>query len=350
MLRILSVSIHSGISSHDDEETGRSIQRIEDKSQYKKVLTGDLVFNMMRAWQGAIGVSRYDGMVSPAYIVAVPNGTVYPMFMDYCMSTEKMIRHIHRLSYGLVDFRLRLYWDSFVTIKVAIPCREEQVKITVFLDLLNKKIALQRRKVELLKDYKKGLMERLFYPGFQSTTWRSIKIGTLFDERSIRGNMAVPLLSVTIADGVVSRTSIEGKDNSSEDKSSYKCVEPGDIVYNSMRMWQGASGLSQHLGIVSPAYTILKPVSETNAEWCAYLFKTARAINAFRRASQGLTSDTWNLKYQQIATLYINMPNSDFQQKSVALMSAIGQRITLEANKLKQYEKHLVGLLQQMFV
>ena len=67
------------------------------------------------------------------------------------------------------------------------------------------------------------------------------------------------LLSVTMNDGVMPRSEIEGKDNSSEDKSNYKVVLTGDMVYNSMRMWQGANGISPCDGIVSPAYTVLMP-------------------------------------------------------------------------------------------
>ena len=70
------------------------------------------------------------------------------------------------------------------------------------------------------------------------------------------------LLSVTMNDGVKPRSEIEGKDNSSEDKSNYKIVRKGDMVYNSMRMWQGANGISPCDGIVSPAYTVLMPKQE----------------------------------------------------------------------------------------
>ena len=82
------------------------------------------------------------------------------------------------------------------------------------------------------------------------------------------------LLSVTMNDGVVKRSQIEGKDNSSEDKSNYKIVHMGDLVYNSMRMWQGANGISKYDGIVSPAYTVLKPNQEIEHGYFAALFKT----------------------------------------------------------------------------
>lgn len=90
-LPILSVSIHSGVSADelDSAELGKAVRRSEDKSLYKHTYKGDLVFNMMRAWQGAIGVVPKEGMVSPAYITAIPNDEVFPEFMDYCLRGKK---------------------------------------------------------------------------------------------------------------------------------------------------------------------------------------------------------------------------------------------------------------------
>ena len=110
-LQILSVSIHSGVSDGelDEGELGKAVKRSEDKSTYKHVYTGDLIFNMMRAWEGAIGVAKCEGMISPAYISAVPNEKVYPLFMDYALRRSETIAEINNLSYGIRDFRKRLY-------------------------------------------------------------------------------------------------------------------------------------------------------------------------------------------------------------------------------------------------
>ena len=130
-LPLLTVSIHSGVSDGelDEDELPKKVKRIEDKSQYKRAATGDLVFNMMRAWQGAIGTVHTEGMVSPAYIVAKPNDKVYPPFMDYYMKSARMVGIINRQSYGVTDFRKRLYWDSFAPIPCVLPPVREQRKI-----------------------------------------------------------------------------------------------------------------------------------------------------------------------------------------------------------------------------
>ena len=161
-LPILTVSIHSGVSDGelDVEDIGKTVKRIEDKSQYKKAHQGDLVFNMMRAWQGAVGTVRTTGMVSPAYIVAAPNDKVDPLFMDYYMKTPEMIHTMHSQSYGVTDFRLRLYWDSFAPIKCVLPSVAEQQKIAEILTTQDMVIELKEKLIAEKQRQKKHLMQR----------------------------------------------------------------------------------------------------------------------------------------------------------------------------------------------
>lgn len=163
-LDILSVSIHSGISEKnlDAGALGKIVRRSEDKSLYKHVFPGDLVFNMMRAWQGALGVVKKEGMVSPAYISAIPNAEVYPGFMNYCLRRKNVINQINNLSYGVTDFRKRLYWDSFVKIKISLPSISEQKKITEFLTRLDAAINLHKRRLGMLKNVKQAFLEKMF--------------------------------------------------------------------------------------------------------------------------------------------------------------------------------------------
>ena len=172
-LPLLMVSIHSGVSDGevDEAELPKKVKRIEDKSQYKKAVSGDLVFNMMRAWQGAIGTVRTAGMVSPAYIVAEPNDKIYPLFMDYYTRTPQMINQIDRQSYGVTDFRKRLYWDSFTPIGCILPPIEEQRKIAAILTTQDKVIELKEKHLAGKERQKKYLMQQLLtgkkrLPGF----------------------------------------------------------------------------------------------------------------------------------------------------------------------------------------
>ena len=157
------------------------------------------------------------------------------------------------------------------------------------------------------------------------------------------------LLSVTMNDGVKMRSDIEGKDNSSEDKSNYKIVRAGDMVYNSMRMWQGANGISPWDGIVSPAYTVLKPRIPISNGFFAALFKTYRLVNEFRKNSQGMTSDTWNLKYPQIETIKTSIPALAEQEQISEFLMSLEKRIEKQRTLVETLKKYKRGLLSAVF-
>ena len=124
---ILSVSIHDGVS--DDElseaESGRKVSRSEDRSKYKAVEPGDLVYNMMRAWQGGFGAVTVSGAVSPAYVVARPHSPQLAEYIELVLRTPNAIAEMKRHSRGITDFRMRLYWDEFKNIEVPVPPEDE---------------------------------------------------------------------------------------------------------------------------------------------------------------------------------------------------------------------------------
>ena len=194
-----------------------------------------------------------------------------------------------------------------------------------------------------------GLEKRpkLRFPGFDEP-YKQCRIGDIYAERSQRGASDMELLSVTMNDGVKPRSEIEGKDNSSEDKSNYKIVRKGDMVYNSMRMWQGANGISPCDGIVSPAYTVLMPKQEINNGYFAALFKSVTLINEFRKNSQGMTSDTWNLKYPQIETIKIQIPSVSEQDKVSELFGVLDARIVAQAQLIESLKKYKRGVNNQI--
>ncbi len=165
-LSILTVSINTGISDHEiaDEDQTRVFIRSEDKTKYKRVSPGDLAYNMMRAWQGAFGAVRVEGMVSPAYVVAKPKMNVLldSRFMEALLRTPSAVEEMHRFSRGITDFRLRLYWPEFKNLKVCIPSLEEQKEIADYIDIKSAELehlidSKQQLLIEL-ENYKKSLI------------------------------------------------------------------------------------------------------------------------------------------------------------------------------------------------
>lgn len=142
-------------------------------------------------------------------------------------------------------------------------------------------------------------------------------MGDCFTER-VESMPDGELISVTINDGIKKFSELGRHDNSNDDKSKYKKVCVGDIAYNSMRMWQGASGYSSYEGIVSPAYTVLSPNSGINSKCLAYQFKLPEMIHTFQVNSQGITSDNWNLKYPVLSKIEIFVSKDEQEQAKIA--------------------------------
>lgn len=180
--------------------------------------------------------------------------------------------------------------------------------------------------------------------------WEDVAMGDVFTERSERGHGDKQLLGVTLSKGVVPASEIEKIDRSSSDLSNYKYVKIGDIAYNSMRMWQGASGASSYNGIVSPAYTVITPLGDNETRFWAYLFKYPEMIKVFERHSQGLTSDTWNLKFKAFSTIKVLRPSEEEQKKISAFFNSIDAKLEKFSSQIAQMETFKKGLLQQMFV
>ena len=130
-LPILSVSIHTGVSDEelDEDDLERKVSRSEDRGKYKRVRRNDLVYNMMRAWQGGFGTVSVDGGVSPAYVVARPKVAIETAFVEWVLRTPQCVEEMRTRSVGVTDFRLRLYWDEFKDLKIALPPLAEQRQI-----------------------------------------------------------------------------------------------------------------------------------------------------------------------------------------------------------------------------
>ncbi|MBL9158948.1 MAG: restriction endonuclease subunit S [Verrucomicrobiales bacterium] len=170
-LPILCVSIHDGVSDRelDENEMDRKVTRSDDRSKYKKVRPGDLVYNMMRAWQGGFGAVSVEGMVSPAYVVARPIGNVPTPVVEQLLRTPNAVEEMRRYSRGVTDFRLRLYWDEFKNLSIVLPPEREQTAIAAFLDRETAKIdalvAEQRRLIELLKEKRQAVISHAVTKG-----------------------------------------------------------------------------------------------------------------------------------------------------------------------------------------
>lgn len=163
-LPVLSVSIHHGVSDKelDESEMDRKVSRSEDRTKYKRVSVGDLVYNMMRAWQGSFGTVQVEGMVSGAYVVARPKTALKTAFVEYLLRTPQAIEEMRRRSNGVTDFRLRLYWDEFRNVQIAVPPKDEVQSILEYLAEIEAKnaelVAACQKSISVLQERRAALI------------------------------------------------------------------------------------------------------------------------------------------------------------------------------------------------
>lgn len=327
---------------------------IENSKNYTKyqLRNNDLLLVMVGATTGKIGYVNES--ILPALLnqnmwsLRSKKGITDSIYIKYHIPIL-IERYISTLQGSARGF---LKQKDFIKQRMIIPPLPEQKKIAHILSTWDKAIETVDKLIKNSKQQKKALMQQLLtgkkrLPGF-SGEWKKVRLGEVFSERSERGIIDLPLLSITRDNGVIYREDVGRKDSSSEDKSNYKRLCPGDIGYNTMRMWQGVSGLSTYDGIVSPAYTIVTPSKYVHAKFMSYLFKTPRAIHNFYRYSQGLTSDTWNLKYNHFKNVQVNIPDFKEQCSISCVLDKIDNQITKMLDDRSYIFQMKKALMQQL--
>ncbi|EIL6894783.1 restriction endonuclease subunit S [Campylobacter upsaliensis] len=166
---LLSVTIANGIIYQDDIENKKDISN-DDKSNYKIVPLNAVAYNKMRMWQGAVGVNTLTtGIVSPAYIVAIPNEKILPNFVSYLFKSKIMISEFDKNSYGLCLDMNNLRYDDFRNIKIPLPPLQEQKEIAEFLDSKCEKIQnyidKKQKLITLLQEKKQALINEVVTKG-----------------------------------------------------------------------------------------------------------------------------------------------------------------------------------------
>lgn len=159
---LLSVSHLTGVTPRSEKNVTMFMS--EDYTGSKTCQKDDLIFNIMWAWMGALGVSDRAGIVSSAYGIyrQLQPGTLNSQYLEMLLKTTAYIAHYNKVSTGLHSSRLRFYGHMFMAMEIGFPDREEQDEIVAHLDLesgkLNKAVDLLEQQITKLKEYKTTLI------------------------------------------------------------------------------------------------------------------------------------------------------------------------------------------------
>ncbi|RLT91615.1 MULTISPECIES: restriction endonuclease subunit S [unclassified Ketobacter] len=173
-------------------------------------------------------------------------------------------------------------------------------------------------------------------------------LGDLFKSSRQKGEEGLPLLSVTLNDGLVVRDQLDRRTETSLSSKDHLMVKKGYIAYNMMRVWQGALGRATTDGLVSPAYVVLRPTKKIDSLYAEYLFKTSRLIYLFWAYSYGLTKDRLRLYYNDFSRISVRIPKIETQKKIAQILSTWDKAINTTEQLLANSQQQKKALMQQL--
>lgn len=170
-LPILEVSLRTGVRVRTFADGGRK-QVMADLAGYRRAVQGDIAYNTMRMWQGAVGVVPVNGLVSPAYVVACPQVRTNSAYFSHLYRSPAYLEVIDGYSRGIVKDRNRLYWEDYKAISSPVPPLEEQAAIARFIDYADHRFRLWIRfrqlLIKFLGERKQAVIHRVVVRGVDS--------------------------------------------------------------------------------------------------------------------------------------------------------------------------------------
>lgn len=305
----LTISAQHGLVDQRDYFNNQVASR--DMSGYYLLENGEFAYNKSTSgdspWGAIKRLTKYEkGCLSTLYIcfgldLGDPDFLVTYYETNRWHGAVQMIAAEGARNHGL----LNIAPDDFFETVLTLPCStEEQKQIGCFFTQLNSLITLHQRKCQY-----RGLYGYL--------SWEQRKLGRLFFESNERSS-SMEILSVSVAKGIYPASESDRDTNPGASLANYKVVHKGDIVYNSMRMWQGAVGSSDYDGIVSPAYVVARPAIELDSTCFGYLLKRPEMLYKYLCNSQGNSKDTQTLKYNRFADIEVTMPANLEEQRVIS--------------------------------
>lgn len=367
---VLSLYRELGVVPKDSRNDNYNVTS-EDTSKYKYVKIGDFVINKMKAWQGSVAVSDYEGIVSPAYFIYNFTDTVfYKKYFHYllrsCYKDE-----FRRLSVGIREGQWDLPDNAVNNTLVLIPAISEQKKIA---DYLNRKCSeidtltsdIQKQ-IEVLEEYKKSLVFRAVSRGIKGSplketisdvwtkipeNWKLVDIKYIFEiVKRIAGREGYNVLSVT-QKGLKIKDIESNNGQQAENYSGYQFVYPTDYVMNHMDLLTGWVDCSTMFGVTSPDYRVfrLRDKVNNNLMYFKYLMQCCYMSRIFYSLGQGVSNlGRWRLQTASFNNFMIPVPPPKEQPQIAAYLDEKCNGIdSIIADKegqletLEEYKKSLI--------
>lgn len=355
---LLSVSHYTGVTLKRDslENEDDFISNAETLKGYKRVAKGDLVINIMLAWNGSLGISPFDGITSPAYCVYRAKENNNPEYFGYLFATNLLKTEFRKKSTGIIDSRLRLYSDKLFSIFSVVPPIEEQNQIVDYIKQQSQKInhfiTKKQQFIVLLKEQRQSVINEAVKKG---TRTRLKNIVTTNDEalgESTDENYLLRYIDIGNVNSNGSITDIQEFTFKNAPSRARRIVKKGDIIISTVRTYLQAITLinedDENL-IASTGFAVLRPKKNVDVEFLNYALRGNNFIDAVNKNSYGVSYPAINST--TLSALSIFIPNTKEEQTQIVnhiktetttIDTAIAKTLK-EIELIKEYKEAMIA-------
>lgn len=350
-LPLLSVVREKGVivrNVNDKEENHNYVP--EDLSNYKRVNRGQFAMNKMKAWQGSYGISKYDGIVSPAYFVFDVDGDINLDFFNVAIRSQVYVSYFGQASDGIRVGQWDLSMQRMKEIHFLVPPRTEQDQIVQFLDwkvsAINRLIKSYRHGIELISLMEQKIINDYLTHGCRKNrnlkkvtdnvtsrwmsdipdNWKESKIGRHFViKKRIAGREGYPVLSITQR-GIKEKDIASNEGQMASNYSGYQFVYPGEFAMNHMDLLTGYIGIASQLGVTSPDYRVfaLEDTDNCYAPYYLLLFQLCYKRRIFYAHGRGAAAKgRWRFPADNFKRFIIPLPPINEQREIVESIKPI---------------------------
>lgn len=327
------------------------------KSSAKIVNKGDILYALYGATSGQVAVSRINGAINQAILCIRPGANHYFIYSKLASNKSQILNTYLQGGQG------NLSSEIIKSLKIGLPSEAEQEKIAEFLTAVDKRIAAVEKKLELLCQYKKGVMQKIFTQAIRFKDedsndypdWEKRKLGDILKERNLQAaiNEDYPLMAFVAHKGVVSKGDRYDREFLVSDARSkkYKRTQLGDFIYSSNNLESGSIGLNQFgSASISPVYSIFEIVGGHSHRFLGAYLTRKELIYQMTRYRQGVVYGQWNIHESEFLEIEERLPSVEEQQRIATFLTALDDKIATEQTRLAAARAWKKGLLQRMFV
>lgn len=366
--QVLSVTAEIGVVNQI-EYHGRSYAGVS-VAPYGIVRKGEMVYTKSPLRDYPYGIIKLnehaDGVVSTLYAIYTLKDNVSGKFLDhYFYHPHRINRYLKPLVNIGAKNDMKVNNDYAISDPITIPSLPEQEKIATFLTSVDTRIRQLTRKVELLEQYKKGVMQKIFSQeirfkddqGHDFPDWGEKQLGDIV-ERVIKKNRDAAVtfvLTNSATEGIVSQQEYFNKGIANPDNlSGYYIVQKDDFVYNPRISSSAPVGPIKRnklgKGVMSPLYTVFR-FKKHSLDFYERYFESSQWYRYMKSiANYGARHDRMNITNSDFLKMPMPAPVLEEQQKIAAFLTAIDQKVTNTKDQLDQMRTFKKGLLQKMFV